>query len=88
MALAPRTVQNSFDYTRADKQALAAELGVAHARCVSLKIVSLSANLLIHFGIGGNDRTKRRYQLFDFPLSSRRRWCTFIQAFCSLASLG
>jgi len=74
MALAPRTVQNSFDYTRADKQALAAELGVAHARCVSLKVVGLGANLLVHSGIGGDDRTKRPYQLFDFSLSSGRRW--------------
>jgi len=58
----------SFDDTRADKEVLTAELGIAHARRVSLKVVGLGANLFGHFGIGGNDGTKREHEFFDFPL--------------------
>lgn len=55
-----------FDHTRADREVLAAEFWVAHALCVSLKVGGLGANLLGNFRIGGDYRTKRPYQLFDF----------------------
>ena len=55
-----------LDYTRADKEVLASKLGIAHARHVPVKVVSLDANLFDHFGIGGNDGTKGTHQLLDF----------------------
>ena len=57
-----------FDHPRADKEVLVTKLGIAQARCVSLKVVGLDANFLDHFGVGGNDGMKGAYQLFDFPL--------------------
>lgn len=83
MALAPRTVQNmpdclrrepttalhpGFDNIRADKEMLAAELCVAHAGCIFLKVVGLDTNLLEDFRIGGVDGGQRENQLFDFSL--------------------
>ena len=58
----------SFDNSRADKEVLTAELGIAHARSISFKVIRLGADLLGHFGIGRNDGTKRAYELFDFSL--------------------
>ena len=43
---------SGFDDAGADKQVLAAELGVAHALGISLKVVCLDANLLDDFRIG------------------------------------
>ncbi len=41
-----------FDHAGADKQVLAAKLGVAHARGVALKVIRLNANLFQKVGIG------------------------------------
>ena len=43
---------SGFDDTRADKQVLAAKLGVAHALGVSLKVICLDTKLFDDFGIG------------------------------------
>src|SRR5437879_12339493 len=58
----------SFDDSRADKELLPADLGIAHAGCISLKVIGLGANLLDHFGIRGNGGTTREYQLLDFSM--------------------
>ena len=83
MALAPRTVQNipgafeagsdhgfasGFDDARAHEEVLAAELGVAHALGIPLKIVCLGADLLRDFGVAGFEGAERAHELFDFPL--------------------
>ena len=83
MALAPRTVQNipelfeagsdhgfasGFDHARTDEEVLAAELGIAHALGIPLKVVGLGADLFRDFGIAGRDGAERGHELFDFSL--------------------
>jgi hypothetical protein len=57
-----------FDDARADKQVLAAKLGVAHAFGISLKVACLDANLLDYLRIDYIDGAQREDQLFDFSL--------------------
>ena len=45
-----------FDDARADKQVLAAKLGIAHTLCISLEVVCLGANLVGYLETGGVDR--------------------------------
>src|SRR6266849_7245093 len=59
---------SSFDHTRANKQVLAAKLGITHPRCISLEIIGLGANLLGPEGIASGDGPQRGHQFFDFPL--------------------
>src|SRR6266446_6045029 len=74
---------SSFDHTRANKQVLAAKLGIAHPRCISLEVIGLGANLLGHEGIASGGMARSAPTSFSiFPLSSRCFWWTFIQAFC------
>lgn len=47
---------------------LAAELGVAHAIGVFLKVRSFGLKFLPHFRRGGIDGTKKKDQFLDFPL--------------------
>src|ERR1039458_913034 len=51
---------------------LRAEFGVAHARGVFLKVVSLNADLLGPLWIGRLDGTKRGQQVFNLPLIQQR----------------
>src|SRR6266581_618108 len=46
---------SSFDHTRANKQVLAAKLGITHPLGISLEVISLGANLLGQWGITGGD---------------------------------
>src|ERR1700674_5983500 len=58
---------SSFDHTRANKQMLAAKLGIAHTLCISFEVICLGANLLGHLRIGGFDGPQRANHVFDFP---------------------
>ncbi len=42
----------SFDYTGANEEMLTAELRVAHAIGISLKVIRLRTNLFQHFRVG------------------------------------
>src|SRR5207302_314146 len=59
---------SSFDHPRANKQVLAAKLGITHPLGISLEVISLGANLLGQWGITGGDGPQRTHQFFDFPL--------------------
>ena len=50
---------------RADEQVLAAELGVAHARGVGLKVVGFGVNLFSQAGIEGSQLAQRENQFLD-----------------------
>src|SRR6266576_1596225 len=60
-------ITSSFDHTRANKQMLAAKLGIAHTLCISFEVICLGANLLGHLGIGSVDGPQHAHEFFDFP---------------------
>src|ERR1019366_4236225 len=87
MAFAPRTVRNMPDCLQREpmmalqpasmtpeptNRLLRAELGLAHALGVFLKVVSLDTDLFRQLRIGRNDGTKRGYQIFNLPLIQER----------------
>ena len=51
----------------ANKQMLAAKLGIAHTLCISFEVICLGANLLGHLGIGSVDGSQHVHEFFDFP---------------------
>src|ERR1700680_4665112 len=67
-ARADDRLASSFDHTRANKQVLAAKLGITHPLCISLEVIGLGANLLRQWAITGGDGAQRTHQFFDFPL--------------------
>jgi hypothetical protein len=58
---------SGFDYTRANKQVLAAKLGIAHTLGISFEVLCLGAHLFGRFGIGGVDGPQHAHKFFDFP---------------------
>jgi hypothetical protein len=70
-----------FDYTRANKQVLAAKLGIAHTLRISFEVVCLGANLLGHLGIGGVDGPQHAHQFFDFSLVQQALLVNFHPSF-------
>src|SRR6202050_1699333 len=65
---ADHRLTSSFNYTRANKQVLAAKFGITHALCIPREVISLGANLLVQGEIAGGDGPQRAHQFFDFPL--------------------
>src|SRR6266481_5446841 len=47
---ADHRLASSFNYTRANKQVLAAKFGITHPLCISFEVICLGANLLGHKG--------------------------------------
>src|SRR5258708_37772335 len=66
-ARADDRLASSFDHTRANKQVLAAKLGITHPLCISLEVIGLGANLLGQWGIVGGDGPQPTPPFFDFP---------------------
>src|SRR5258707_7287338 len=65
-ARADDRLASSFDHTRANKQVLAAKLGITHPLCISLEVIGLGANLLGQWGGTGRGGPPRTHQVFVF----------------------
>jgi hypothetical protein len=65
---ADHRLASSFNHTGANKQVLAAKVGITHTLCIPREVIGLGANLLVHGGIAGVDGPQRAHQFFDFPL--------------------
>src|SRR2546426_11562608 len=67
-ARADDRLASSFDHTRANKQVLAAKLGITHPLCISLQVIGLGANLLGQWGITGGGGPQPTHPFFGFSL--------------------